>query len=63
MNGCVLRSKQLIVPEPEEPEIDFETENVTCPGGNNASFIVIIETVSVSEDYEYSLDGQELSTG
>ena len=58
LNGCVTE-QTVEVPEPEEPEIEFETINVTCPGGNNASFIVIIETVSVAEDYEYSLNGQD----
>ncbi len=58
LNGCIAE-QSIEVPEPEEPEIEFETVNATCPGGNNASFIVIIETVSVSQDYEYSLDGED----
>ena len=43
--------------EPEEPTLEHTKNNVTCPGGTNGSFIVIIETVSVAEDYEYSLNG------
>ncbi len=58
LNGCTAE-QTIEVPEPEEPEIEFETVNATCPGGNNASFIVIIETVSISEDYEYSLNGED----
>jgi SprB repeat/Secretion system C-terminal sorting domain len=58
LNGCVFE-KTVEVAAPEEPEIEFETLDVTCPGGNNASFIVIIETVSMTEDYEFSLNGED----
>lgn len=51
----------VVVDQPDEPIINFQTEEVTCPGGNDASFIVIIETVGLQADdeYEFSLDGVE----
>jgi large repetitive protein len=54
--GCIF-TELMEVEEPETPEIDFEVNDVTCPGGDDASFIVIIETVSNTEEYLYSVDG------
>ena len=56
-NGCV-SSAEVFISEPVQPELHFEKEDVTCPGGADARFIVIIETVGLAEeqDYEYSLD-------
>lgn len=54
--GCIFE-ETVFIDAPESPEVDFEIEDVSCPDGNDASFIVIIETVSNNEDYEYSIDG------
>ncbi len=54
--NCVFE-ETIFIEEPEAPLINFEINEVSCPGGSDASFIVIIETVSTPEDYEYSLDG------
>ncbi len=55
--GCV-SSAQVFIDQPAEPNISFDKEDVSCPGGADAHFIVIIETVglTVEQDYEYSLD-------
>lgn len=55
--SCI-QTQVIEVVEPDMPSINFEVEEVTCPGGNDASFIVIIESVSNSQDFEYSLDGE-----
>ena len=57
-NGCA-KSRNFIITAPPEPRVNFEKEDVTCPGGEDAKFIVIIETVGLdpAADYEYSLDG------
>ncbi len=57
-NSDCIHSQIVEIVEPVEPNIDFEISDVTCPDGNDASFIVIIETVNNSESYEYSLDGE-----
>ncbi|MEM1323289.1 MAG: T9SS type A sorting domain-containing protein [Bacteroidota bacterium] len=56
--GCVI-TKTVIIREPREPHINFDVNNVSCPGGADASFIVIIETVGGGRsNYEYSIDGE-----
>ena len=62
--GCIFTDTFEVV-APETPEIDFEYEAESCPGNQDASFIVIVETVSMSENYQFSIDGwnfQEDST-
>ncbi|MEL6867439.1 MAG: hypothetical protein AAFP19_23640, partial [Bacteroidota bacterium] len=57
-NSCI-STASITIEEPDAPQIDFQKEDVTCPGGADARFIVIIETVGLllDEDYDFSLDG------
>ncbi|MEL6924661.1 MAG: hypothetical protein AAFO94_11505, partial [Bacteroidota bacterium] len=55
--GCTFEQKVEIV-APDTPAIEFNVDDPTCPDSDDASFIVVIETVAgISDDYDYSLDG------
>ena len=60
-NNCI-RSKIINIEEPNEPDMVVEKENVNCPDGNDAVFIVVIDSGVLlqggePDDYDYSLDG------
>lgn len=56
--GCI-KTKNFFIPEPPEPDVNVNKQDVTCPGGNDAVFIVVIDSgAGLTEEFEFSLDGQ-----
>ena len=56
--GCSI-VESFKVEEKPTPVIAFQTSEASCPDGDDAAFIVVIETIEgLYEDYNYSIDGE-----
>ncbi len=56
-DGCVYKVTA-IVPEVEAPGVFFRIQDVSCPGGTDGAIVVEITMGGETDDYEYSLDGE-----
>ncbi|MEM7103845.1 MAG: T9SS type A sorting domain-containing protein [Bacteroidota bacterium] len=57
-NGCTYFDITS-VGAPPAANIQLQKEDVSCPGGNDASIVIIVSGGGVNDTYEYSLDGVE----